>query len=74
MAVYAYWSGHLTNLHLNPAYAALKDRFGQRLKRLQYSYHDAVGHFRGGITVCDHLAERPEFTCSNSAPGPTAHG
>lgn len=58
MAVHAYCSGHLTNLHLDPAYAVLKDRFGQRLKRLQYSYHDNVGHFRGGITVCDHLAER----------------
>ena len=23
-----------------------------------YSYHDSVGHFQGGITDLDHLAER----------------
>lgn len=57
MAAYAYCSDHLTNLHVHPAYEILSERYGDRLKRLQFRYQSRNGD-HGGITVCDELGRR----------------
>lgn len=57
MAAFVYCSGHVTSVHVNPAYERLRARYGARLKRLQYRYSD--GHRSiGGIMVCDELTRR----------------
>jgi hypothetical protein len=52
LGTYAYCLGHVTSPHVHPEYLGLKRRFGQRIRSLQYMYHEA-GRIRGGITVCD---------------------
>lgn len=54
----AYCQPHVQNVHTSPGYASLKQRYGQRLKRLQYRYPDPTGRWRGGITVSDGIAAR----------------
>jgi hypothetical protein len=58
MATYTYCTGHLTSVHVQPGHSLLQRRYGDRLRRLQYRYHDGYRH-RGGITVCDELGRRP---------------
>ncbi len=53
-----YCSGHVHNIHADPGYALMKQRYGVRLKALQYRYPDATGKWRGGITVSDGIAQR----------------
>ena len=57
-AVHTYCTGQVSNLHVRPQYQALKSRYAQRLKNLQFRYRDASGRWRGGITVSDVLGHR----------------
>jgi hypothetical protein len=58
MAVHAYCSGHVHNVHVHPAYEALRRQFGLRLRALQHRYRGAERRWRGGIVVCDSLTKR----------------
>jgi hypothetical protein len=59
MATYSYCTGYVTNMHVQPGFREIRDRFGLRVMRLQYRFHDAnAGRWRGGITVADGLAHR----------------
>lgn len=70
MAVHAYCGPHLTSLHVRPGYAALRARFGARLKALQHCgvLPAAQGtgrgrggrrpHWGGGVTVDDPLGHQ----------------
>jgi len=59
MAIHTYCVGHVTNVHVRPRYAAIKDRFKVRCQALQHRYNGANGHTRGGYIVSDALAKRP---------------
>lgn len=59
MATYAYCSGHVTSVHVNPAYAILKRTLGNKLMRLLHRYQDTTGKYRGGLTVSDSIGKRP---------------
>lgn len=37
----------------HPNYLLLRDRFGERLKRMQFRFRDAAGRWRGGLTISD---------------------
>jgi hypothetical protein len=58
MATFSYCTGYVTNLHVQPGFSEIKDRFGSRIQSLQYRFCDFAGRRRGGITVCDGLAKR----------------
>lgn len=53
-----YCSGHVQNVHVQPGAAALRTRFGPRLKSLQYRYQNALGKWNGGIVVSDPIRQR----------------
>ncbi len=57
IATHTYCAGHITSVHVNPSYAFIKQRYGTRLKELQYRYLDD-GRYHGGITVNDQLMQR----------------
>lgn len=58
MAAYAYCQGHVHNLHVDMQYMRIRDRFGERIKRLQFRYQDANQWWRGGITVSDGIGHQ----------------
>ncbi|HEX9648322.1 MAG TPA: DUF3800 domain-containing protein [Alphaproteobacteria bacterium] len=59
IACYAYCTGHVVNVHVQPGAAALKQRYGQAIRDLQYRYLDAdTGRYRGGLVVADAIAQR----------------
>jgi hypothetical protein len=58
MACEAYCSGHVANVHVQPAASQLKLLFGARLKSLQYRFQESGGRFKGGVVVSDPLAGR----------------
>lgn len=58
MATYSYCLGHVSNIHVDQAYAILKARYGSKIKALQYRYQDPSGRWRGGITVSDAISQR----------------
>lgn len=47
------------NVHPHHRYRDIKDRFGQRISRLEYRYSDAEGVRRGGFSVIDPIEQRP---------------
>jgi hypothetical protein len=58
IAAYAYCSGHVNNIHVNHKYQVLRDRYGQRLERLQFRHLNHDGRRCGGITVSDELGSK----------------
>ena len=64
IACFAYCSGFLQSIHVAPEYEVLRDRYGERLRVLAFTYkrwnerknRRAVA---GGITVSDRLGQRP---------------
>lgn len=58
MATYTYCLGSINNLHVQPKYSRIKDRYKDRLGRLQYRYAEASGRRRGGIIVSDALGKK----------------
>jgi Protein of unknown function (DUF3800) len=59
IATHAYCTGHVTSVHVQPEHDVLRARYGDRLRRLQYRFHDAHGKMRGGITVSDGIGQKP---------------
>ena len=57
IGAYAYCSGHVTNVHVHPAYGNLRHEFGSRLRALEHKYQEN-GRMIGGITVSDPLGGR----------------
>lgn len=59
IACFAYCSGHVNNIHVQPRAAELRLRYGQQLKALQYRYYDAtLSRYRGGFTVSDAIGHQ----------------
>jgi hypothetical protein len=57
IASYVYCSGHINNVHVNPKYKRLKDRYASRLKEMSYRYKRGA-YYCGGITVKDTLGKQ----------------
>lgn len=55
MAMAAYCTGHVQNMHVLPGHSAVRQRFGPVIRRVQYRYLDGSGAWRGGIHVQDRL-------------------
>jgi hypothetical protein len=58
MATQAYCTGRIIGVHVNPGFAQLTERYGTRLRALQYRYRDG-DRWRGGLTVDDKLGQLP---------------
>ncbi len=59
VACHAYCTGHVSNVHVQPAAGGLRQRYGGQLKALQYHYLDTTyDRFRGGIVVSDAIEQR----------------
>ncbi len=59
IACYAYCTGHVNNVHVQPGASRLRRRYGQQLKELQHRYYDVgARRYVGGITVADYLNQR----------------
>jgi hypothetical protein len=59
IACHAYCSGYITSkIHVKPGHGILRDRYGQRLKRMQFRFINSEGNVRGGIAVSDGLGHR----------------
>ena len=58
MAACVYCQGHVNNVHVHMDYSRIRDRYGKRLKQLQFRYQDAKQWSRGGITVSDGICHQ----------------
>jgi hypothetical protein len=58
MATYRYCLGHVQNVHVDQNFGHLTQRYGARLKALQYRYPDAEERWRGGIAVDDRIGKQ----------------
>jgi Protein of unknown function (DUF3800) len=59
IACRVYCHGCTSIPHMSERYERLRDRYANRLRRLQYFYGDASDRSRGGFVVSDHRASRP---------------
>ena len=57
IACFAYCTGHVNNVHVQPGASRLRSRYGQQLKELQHRYQYG-DRYVGGVTVADHLNRR----------------
>ena len=58
IATFAYCTGHVANVHVQPSALALRQRFGADLKAMQYRYQTPLGNWTGGIVVSDPIGKR----------------
>ena len=59
IACFAYCTGHVNNVHVQPRAADLRRRYGEQLKALQYRYQNSVTvRYEGGLVVSDAIARR----------------
>lgn len=59
IAAYAYCTGYINNIHVDPGFRLLKRRYGLKLDSLQYRYPGPVaGNWLGGIIVSDPLGKK----------------
>ena len=59
IACFAYCTGHVNNVHVQPGAARLRQRYGQHLKDLQYRYKKTgADRYTGGIVVSDSIQQR----------------
>ncbi len=58
MATHCYCTGYVKNVHVDPGFGALAERYGTRLYAMQHRYEDDDERRRGGITVSDPLGHR----------------
>ena len=69
IACYAYCSGHVNNVHVQPAAARLRSRYGQQLRELLHRCYGR-GRYVGGVTVADDLNQRSgALMFGSQAPG-----
>ena len=45
IACFAYCTGYVTNVHVQPGATVLRQRYGQHLKDMQYRYQEPNGHY-----------------------------
>lgn len=57
VAAYSYCTGYVNSVHVSPGFAALKERYGEKLRDLEHRY-DKDGRRVGGIVVSDGLVGR----------------
>ncbi|MFC5953735.1 DUF3800 domain-containing protein [Streptomyces pratens] len=72
IACHAYLNDVTWNVHCVDAYQPLRERFGKRLKKLQFRYQDPVGKWRGGIVVSDRRTQRPSSLMFGPPKAPVA--
>ena len=54
MAIHVYCKNHIENIHVEHDYSIFKERYSQKVKELQYRFHDG-NKFQGGVVVIDRL-------------------
>lgn len=59
------------NVHPHPRYREVKEKFGERVSRLEYRYNDAEGVRRGGFQAIDPLEQRPTHLMFRDPKGRT---
>jgi hypothetical protein len=59
MAARTYCVATTTGPHVDPRFDGVKERFADRIRRLQYRYQDSGGRWQGGVAVKDAIAHRP---------------
>ena len=60
IACFAYCTGHVDNIHVQPGSGRLRARYGQQLQTLQHRYRNpATSRFEGGVVVSDAIDRRP---------------
>jgi Protein of unknown function (DUF3800) len=57
IASFCYCTSHVQNLHVQPGFEILKNRYINDIRRLQYRYQTG-DRWRGGITISDAIAQR----------------
>jgi hypothetical protein len=68
MAIHTYCTGHIANVHVQPAYSRIRGRFTARIQQMLYRYQDTQGAWRGGITVSDGILHRPSSAMFHNVP------
>ena len=58
MAVHAYCSGIINNVHVRPEYVKIRQRYRQNLRHLRFGYQTPLGRWKGGYTVSDGLTNK----------------
>ena len=59
IACFAYCTGHVNNVHVQPRAADLRHRYGRSLKALQYRYRNpATNRYEGGVVVSDAIGQQ----------------
>ena len=59
IACFAYYTGHVNNVHVQPSASRLRSRYGQQLKELQHRYYNVgARRYVGGVVVSDYLNRR----------------
>lgn len=59
IACFAYCTGHVNNVHVQPRAGELRDRYGQQLKVLQYRYQNPENfRYEGGLVVSDAIGQK----------------
>ena len=59
IACFAYCTGHVSNVHVQPRAGPLRGRYGQQLKALQYRYENSdTGRYEGGLVVSDAIDQQ----------------
>ena len=59
IACFAYCTGQVDNVHVQPDAVNLRQRYGQRLRDLQYRYQDPeIGRIQGGLVVSDLIGQQ----------------
>lgn len=58
IACFAYCTGRVNNVHVQPSAAVLRDRYGKQLKALQYRYRNPDNlRYEGGLVVSDAIGQ-----------------
>ena len=59
IACFAYCTGYVNNIHVQPRAANLRRRYGDRLKALQYRYRNPLTYrYEGGVVVADAIGQQ----------------
>ena len=59
IACFAYCTGHVSNVHVQPRAEELRSRYGQQLKALQYRYRNPDNlRYEGGLVVSDAIGQK----------------
>ena len=57
-ACFAYCTGYVNNVHVQPGAEEIRHRYGPSLRELQYRYPDPTGRYVGGLVVSDGILHR----------------